>query len=218
MKYAAELSSLSSYVHGRNARLLRIALLGRHEGFSPERVAADLIEAGGLPRLSAAEVNRAVAKAFSLPQASAPFRKAPARKSRASAPKINEKAQGFVREMIAAGGGEGSSTRLKALSPIPVVDDETYDTYDLLDELLPDNDTDLYFVGTPFTKRAREALKTKKELLSILPGAGAPTHFIPNPFTGESALNERGEASYCLEKTLAAKRLALIEFDELPLK
>lgn len=68
------------------------------------------------------------------------------------------------------------------------------------------------------TDATRGYLYTKAQLLRILPGAGAPTHFIPNPFTGLSALNERGEESYCLEKTLAAKRLALIEFDELPLK
>lgn len=226
MKYAAELSSLSSYVHGRNARLLKIALLGRHEGFSPERIAADLIDAGGEPRLTDAEVNRAVAKAFdaavwnksSYPphhrgtHGRALCPKAP------KTPRINEKTQGFVREMIAASGGEGSSAALRALSVYPVVDDETFDTYDLLDELLPDNDTDLYFAGTPYTKRTRESLRTKAQLLDLISSANSPTHFIPNPFTGESALNERGEESYCLEKTLAAKRLALIEFDELPLK
>lgn len=218
MKYAAELSSLSSYVHGRNARLLKIALLGRHEGFSPERIAADLIDAGGAPRLTDAEVNRAVAKAFNAtPLAAAPRGLSKGAK-RATPPRINEKAQGFVREMIAAGGGEGSSARLKALSPIPVVDDEIFDSFNLLDELLPESDAELYFAGTPYTRRTRAALKTKKELVETISTIDPPTHFIPNPFTGESALNERGEESFCLEKTLAAKRLALIEFDELPLK
>lgn len=214
--YEEELSSLSSHTHGRNVRLLKIALLGRYEGLNEFEIAADILEAGGEPRLTDAEIRRAVNKAFS---ALGPYHNSPKRKvPRKSAAMPNLKAQGFVREMIELGGGEASSQDLMALSLYPIAQDKIFDGYQLLMELLPENEGEYYFAGDPYMKRTRDRLYTKGELIDLIFKGTLPTHFIPNPFTGEGVKNERGELSFAMEKTLKAKRLALIEFDELELK
>ena len=45
-----------------------------------------------------------------------------------------------------------------------------------------------------------------------------PTHILPNDLTGRPEKNERGEDSYALESCILHKRIAVVEFDEMPLK
>ena len=201
-EYEQELARLCGYTHGRNAKLLSLAHLGRKAGRSALQVMEDIICAGGEPRLTNDEVSRAVNKAFSVNLSSKTLNFT--KRTPKSASKINDKRQNWVRSMIEAGGGRASSKDLQALSK----------GGSFLDKVLEPEE--LYFFGDPYTKRTREHLYTVEQLKAM--GENLPTHFIPNPFTGKPAKNDKGEDSWCLETTLAAKRLALIEFDNLELE
>ena len=220
-KYDEELARLCSYTHGRNAQLLRLALLGRRAGRSEAEIMQDLIQAGGEPRLTDQEVERAVKKAFNANFAkfsgAIPFslgsvptkNKWPVPKNKGSVPNRagavpSEKQRNFVRRMIEEGGGRCSSEALMALSK----------GGNFFDKVLDEGK--LYFFGDPYTKRTRNHLYTREQVKAM--GDNLPTHFIPNPFTGNPGKNEDGKDSWCIKSTLAEKTLALIEFDNLELE
>lgn len=205
-RYEDELAALSGHTHGRNAQLVRIALLGLAANRDPAAICEEIIVSGGEPRLTDAEVKRAVEKALKIRGKNVRFTPRSAAK-RTEKRKPTEKQKGFVRKLIEAGGEKSSSRDLQALSK----------GGDFLEKVLEADA--LYFFGDPYQKRTRDRLMTPDELRArLVQGGKLPTHFIPNPFTGQSALNEAGEESYCLDSLIAQKTLALIEFDAMPLE
>lgn len=217
-RYQEELNALSGHTHGRNARLVRLALLGLAAGRDPQTLAEEIVAAGGEPRLTDAEVRRAIQTAgrrFSSASAAPQTNRLPPFRKPLEPRPPTTRERNFVREMISAGKGAKSSD-LRGLSPVE------WGTVPVAAAFLgaifrPD---DLVFVGTPFRPRTRENLMTAKALADGLsaPGAELPTHLVPNPFSGEPGRNAEGKVSYCLDATVAHRRLALVEFDELPLE
>lgn len=225
MRYEEELRALSGYTHGRNARLVRLAMLGLSAGRGETELAAEIIKAGGEPRLTAAEVTRAIAKARQnvgdRPRAIGDRPRFDARKCRNAAVNAdlspNKLEQGFVKRLIAAGRG-GTSRTLRELSR--PFGDRPFAAF--LRTIFAAED-ELVLVGNPFLPRTRENLHSVGELCESRTAAVSAllrtaTHIIPNPFTGQPGLNSQGNESYCLDSTVAHRRMALVEFDELPLK
>jgi len=217
-RYRAALDGLAGFVHGRNGQLVRIAHLGLAAGRDPAVMRDEIIDAGGEPRLTEAEVTRAVNTALrSHSAAPAPLRARHGKKTLHAASKrpLGAKERSFVQEMIAAGAG-ATSASLMASSPLPVDGDAPTAAF-LWQLFRPD---ELIFTGTPQTPRSRENLRTAGEIVAAL-GRGemaVPSHFTPNPFTGQSAKNAEGKESYCLISTVAHRRHAVVEFDGLALK
>ena len=226
--FEAELAGLAGKVGERNRRLLPLARLGLRAGFSAEELIGRIVEGGGNPPLSEAEVRRAVEKVA----AESPWHQGAlgrySHRSKArfagTDPKITNKNEdfrdeGLVRAIIDVGGGEATSADLKALSKRPVPTDGHLQAIEFC-RAIKEPDSRFFFVGEPMLRRTRDTLADldSAEFWERLRTGALPTHIMPNDLTGESALNERGEESFALESCIRHRRYAVIEFDDLPLK
>ena len=127
----------------------------------------------------------------------------------------------FVRDMVAAGGGEAASADLRALSPVPVPKGGAAQTAAFLRALY--DPADLLFVfreDPPTAGRPGESIMTCADwLLRIGRGAAMPGDLIvPNPFTGAQGETTGGRKSYVAQSCLARLPFAVAEFDAMPLK
>ena len=212
-RYVRELGELAGYVHGRNGRLLRLALLGLHAGVDEVTLANDIIAAGGEPRLGDAEVWRAIRKAAQ--QTGVKTGSCPVRRRVETPRKANLLEKRFVRDLITAGKG-AKSCDLMSISPVSVKGAAA--GVDFLRTIF--RPEELVFVGTPYLPRTKDNLHAVEELMwrFSVEGVPLPTHILPNPLTGLAGRTSEGRESYVLDSTVAHRRMALIEFDELPLK
>ena len=219
-KYADALAGLASSVGGRNAQLVRVALLGLLAGESAARIEQDLFEHGGEPRLSRAEVARAVRHAEGRVGTAAPARMSPAEFQRPPVPRAeepNEREKGFVARMMAAGEGATSRTLL-AESPVAVPMDPRGQAAEFVRCVFPDW-REMFFAGHKTTPRTFSALYYPTGFLvrHIDKGEALPPRISANPHTGRKGRTTEGKPSFACLDTVAAYRNAVVEFDGLPL-
>ncbi len=136
----------------------------------------------------------------------------------------------YVRDMVAAGGGEATCRDLLALSPFHAPVDGRAQTAAFLRELYrpddilhvtrkitkPDDEDEITFLSA----KPGKTLKPVREWLAQLErGEALPGDYVvPNPFTGERGKKTDGGMSYAAQSCLARFPFAEVEFDDMPLK
>jgi len=218
LRYQNRLAGLSSQVGSRNAGLLGIASLGIMAGLSHQSIEADIIRAGGEPRLTVAEVRHAInrAAADTRPLAEVDGKARPFMHPRPQPARSRGDAS-FVSRMIACG-CRGTLQSLMASSPLPVPrkhKDQT-DLF-LATRYSPE---ELLFCGAwKETGKIGENIRTASQwrerfaATSIEP----PETFIVNPLTGAEGRSQEGKPSFRCAETVAAWRYLLLEFDQMSL-
>jgi hypothetical protein len=126
----------------------------------------------------------------------------------------------YVRDMVAAGGGEATSADLLAMSPLPIPADGRAQTAAFIRSLFDPADVlhvfrdDVPTAGKPGANlmSCREWL-AKVERGDMMPG----DLIVPNPFTGAEGETTDGKKSRIAQSCLARFTFAVIEFDALSL-
>lgn len=218
MRYQNRLAGLSSQVGSRNAGLLGIASLGIMAGRSHKSIEADIIRAGGEPRLTVAEVRHAINRASTdtRPLAEVDGKARPFMRT-GPQPARDCGDASFVSRMIACG-YRGTRQSLMASSPLPIPE-KNRDQADLFlaTRYRPE---ELLFCGArteagKIGENIRPAGQWRERFAatSIEP----PETFIVNPLTGEEGRNQEGKPSFRCAGTVAAWRYLLLEFDQMSL-
>lgn len=191
-------------------------------GDPPARIEAEILAAGGDPRLSIAEVRHAVNRAAIDTRPFAPFapsaQKNALMQTRKRMQTHDANAQSFVPQMMTVG-HKTSPKSLIASSPVAIPDANAAQTDLFLatlyspDELLfCGNRTDAGIIG--------KNIMTAEQWRNRFPGNGThtpPELFIINPLTGKVGRRQDGETSFRCSETVAVRKYFLVEFDAMPL-
>lgn len=127
----------------------------------------------------------------------------------------------YVRDLVAAGGGEAGSADLLAMSPLGVPGDGRAQTAAFLRSLFDPADVlHIFRDDTPTAGRPNVNLMPCRDWLAKI-GHGEAVRgdlIVPNVFTGAEAETTDGRKSYIAQSCLARFPFAVIEFDSMPLK
>lgn len=127
----------------------------------------------------------------------------------------------YVRDLVAAGGGETTSADLLALSPFAVPKDGTTQTAAFLRSLFAPADVlHVFRDDAPTAGKPGLNLMPCREWLARLEHGETMRGdlIVPNPFTGEEANTTDGRKSYIAQSCLARFPFIIVEFDSMPLK
>lgn len=233
-RYEEELAALSTRLHGRNPMLPTIALLGLGAGKTPQEIADAIANNCGYPPLAEREIRRAIEWAMgkhidtrntNITAFSVSVKKA---EQAAVAPTGEESS--FVEDAISLV-GEKTIEDLQNLSPCKTIGLTPQEQAMLYCATVFPDDRHYVFScdeSTIYRKRTFDTLKFPSILFKgISKGGKIPNFAIANQFTGEpsdqndiigsdfDSFKMLGKCSYACTATLATRRLALIEFDNM---
>lgn len=215
-KYDARIRELSAHVGERNAILVTIALSGLGCGVEPEQIANDIANNCGAPRLSDAEIRRAVDRALELHRNPATLGSWRSESNKVAEAPTEEQTR-FVEDVLGDSCGSDFSA-VQALSPVHTRGmDEREQALTYCATVFPDDRHMVFTCDEDSIRRKRtfDRLMFPSILFRrIQDGMQIPNYAIANQFTGKES---KGGSCACME-VLATRRLTLIEFDSMPLE
>ncbi len=215
-KYRAGLAGLAGAVGQRNGRLLGLVSLGIMAGQGDERILAEVLEEGGTPPLTEAEIRHALQTAHRDTRPLSGTRPAarwtPSPKTR---PALGSRASDFVARMIETGAGS-SSLPFPERSPVPIPNEPSRQAHAFLSALYGDGD--LLFIGDKYDRGVIGAnIRTAAAWRDMLTSGSLPPLMIANPLSGVEGVSKEGKPSFRCGSCVAAFRFALVEFDAMSL-